>query len=307
MSFEERFPPGLPVVYNPIVYFLRSAVLAASLSIAAAALCPGQAMGQQPAAAAARILLLPRRAASGEPATLAVLDLEGRLTPGVTVVFATGTRVTTDATGRASFLAPSAPGTVFASIEGRPGRAALNIVASAQGAEPSLAVRTAPRFVSLADRFELSGSGFCNVADANRVTVEGRPALVLAASSLSLTILPPEETRPGPAEITVACGNRGATSFTLTIVSLELQASGAHLAPGERRELLVRILGTNEKLTLTARNLAPEIAELAGGNPVRSTSTGGAGNSARFQVLGRARGSFLISIRLVPVYAAPHP
>ena len=64
---------------------------------------------QQPAPspAGARILLLPRRIVSGERATLAVLDVNGRLTPGVTVNFSNGDRVTTDQTGRGLFVAPS--------------------------------------------------------------------------------------------------------------------------------------------------------------------------------------------------------
>src|SRR5207249_7202290 len=45
-----------------------------------------------PAASGARILLLPRRIVSGERATLAVLDVDGRLTPGVTVNFSNGDR-----------------------------------------------------------------------------------------------------------------------------------------------------------------------------------------------------------------------
>jgi hypothetical protein len=67
---------------------------------------PG-ASAQQPASAAsgARILLLPRRIVSGERVTLAVLDVNGRLTPGVTVNFSNGDRLTTDATGRALFVA----------------------------------------------------------------------------------------------------------------------------------------------------------------------------------------------------------
>src|SRR5690348_18477153 len=75
-----------------------------------------------PAPSAARILLLPRRIVSGGHATLAVLDVGGRLTPGVTVTFSNGDRVKTDATGRALFVAPLTPGVILGSIEGRPGR-----------------------------------------------------------------------------------------------------------------------------------------------------------------------------------------
>lgn len=306
MERAKCFRVGSTLIYNPKVSFLRNLLFAMNVCVAAMALWPGPAAAQKPPApSAGRILLLPRRAAAGESATLAVLDVNGRLTPGVTVVFSTGARVTTDATGRGSFLAPPVPGTIFASIKGRRKRVALPIAEAPQGVDAPLAILTVPRFASLADRFDLMGTGFCNVADANRVTIAGRTALVLAASSLALTILPPEGTLAGPAEVTLTCENRGATSFTLTFVSLELRASPGPLAPGERRDLLVRITGSNERLLLEARNLAPEIAALAGGNPVRVASTGGRENSARFQVLGRAHGSFVISIQLVPIHTSP--
>src|SRR5258707_4176116 len=88
---------------------------------------------QAPPASGARTLLLPRRIVSREPATLAVLDANGRLTPGVTVNFSNGDRLTTDTTGRALFVAPLNPGEVFASIEGRPRRVPTPVLSPAEG------------------------------------------------------------------------------------------------------------------------------------------------------------------------------
>ncbi|HYL86919.1 MAG TPA: hypothetical protein VE263_22030 [Candidatus Angelobacter sp.] len=76
--------------------------------------------------------------------------------------------------------------------------------------------------------------------------------------------------------------------------------------PGEHRTLTVRVHGTTSKIPLEARNLAPDIADLTGGNPVRASSSGEKENLARFEVTGRKNGSFLISIHLVPVLARPH-
>jgi len=77
------------------------------------------------------------------------------------------------------------------------------------------------------------------------------------------------------------------------------------LKPGEHRAFTVRVRGTRAKIALEARNLAPEIAELFSGNPVRASSSGGAENLARFEIVGRKNGSFLISIRLVPSLGRP--
>src|SRR6267142_1459805 len=170
---------------------------------------PGTSAQQSaPAASGARILLLPRRIVSGERATLAVLDENGRLTPGVTVSFSNGDRFTTDATGRALFVAPLNPGVIFGSIAGRTGRVATTILLPSEAASASIEVSSAPRVASLTDRFEIFGKGFCGDA---------------------------------------------------------------------------------------------------GGNQVRASSSGGAENLAKFEVLGRKNGSFLISIRLLAPARRPLP
>ncbi len=263
--------------------------------------------GQQsaPAASRVRILLLPQRIVSGERATLAVLDISGRLTPGVTVNFSNGDRLTTDETGRALFAAPLNPGMIFASIAGRPGRVATAVLPPSEADSASMEISSAPRVASLTDRFELFGRGFCGDADANQVTIGGQQAIVLASSPASLVVLPPPDLEPGRATAEVACANREAPPFSLTLVGLELEADSSPLKPGEHRALTVRVRGTTTKVPLEARNLAPNIAELAGGNPLRLSSTGGTENFARFDLVGRKSGSFLISIRLMPSMGHP--
>lgn len=258
-----------------------------------------------PAASGARTLLLPRRIVSGERATLAVLDVNGRLTPGVTVNFSNGDRLTTDATGRALFVAPLNPGVIFGSIAGRTGRVATAILSPSEAASASIEVSSAPRVASLTDRFEIFGKSFCGDADANQVTVAGQPAFVLASSPTALAVLSPPDLQPGSAAVQVSCAKRQSPPFSVTFVGLHLEANSSPLKPGEHRALTVRVRGTAGKIALEARNLAPGIAELSGGNPVRASSSGSAENIARFEVVGRKNGSFLISIRLVPSIGHP--
>jgi hypothetical protein len=260
---------------------------------------------QPPLPSAARILLLPRRIVSGERATLAVLDVSGRLTPDVNVNFSNGDHLVTDATGRARFVAPLAAGVIYASIADRPGRVYTTILRPAEAAAPSLDVTAAPRFASVADRFEISGRNFCGDADANQVQVAGQPALVLAASPTNLTVLPPEKIELGVAPVTIACSKRMSSPFTITFLELSLEVDSSPLKSGESRTLTVRVRGTTAKVPLEARNLAPEIAELAGGNSAQVSSSGGPENVSHFEVTGRQSGNFLISIRLVPTLAAP--
>ena len=260
-----------------------------------------------PAASGARILLLPRRIVSGDRATLAVLDVNGRLTPGVTVNFSNGDRLTTNATGRALFVAPLNPGVIFGSIAGRTGRVATAILSASEAASAAIEIASAPRVASLTDRFEIFGKSFCGDADANQVTIAGRRAVVLASSPAALVVLPPPDLQAGAAAVQVACAKRQSPAFSVTFVGLELEADSSPLKPGEHRELTVQVRGTAAKITLEARNLAPDIAELTGGNPLRAPSGGGAENLVKFEVVGRKNGSFLISIRLVPYMGSPMP
>jgi len=262
---------------------------------------------QPPPASGARILLLPRKIISGERATLAVLDGNGRLTPGVTVNFSNGDRFTTNATGRALFVAPLNPGVIFGSIAGRTGRVATAILPPSEAASAALEVSSAPRVASLTDRFEILGNSFCGDADANQVTIAGQSAFVLASSPVALVVLPPPDQKPGSAAVEVSCAKRQSPPFSITLVGLDLEADSSPLKPGEHRALTVRVRGTEAKVGLEARNLAPEIAELSMGNPARTSSSGGAENLGKFEVVGQKNGSFLISIRLVPSAGRPVP
>ena len=277
-----------------------------SFAIALLAIGLGAAQAQQaPPVAGARILLVPRHIVSGERATFAVLDVNGRLTPGVTIQFSNGDKVITDATGRALFVAPLNPGVIFASIVGRPGRVPAAVAVAQQAAADQLTVDAAPRIASLSDRFELTGTGFCGDADKNQVSIGGKSALVLASSPGSAIVLPPQDLVPGLAEISVSCGKSEPKRFKILFVALSLDADSSPLQPGQKQTLRVRVEGTEEKIRLEARNLAPDIADLAGGNPSRAISSGGAENGAEFQVTGKKHGSFLISIRLVPATMKP--
>jgi len=244
---------------------------------------------------------------SGERATLAVLDVSGRLTPDVTVEFTNGDKFTTDATGRALFVAPLHIDKISAAIKGRPGRVSSVIVSAADSPSATQEVSQVPRVASLSDRLEITGHGFCGDADANHVTIGGFPALVLASSPAYLAVLPPEQMLAGPAQVHVSCGQKTSPAFTLTFVALQLEASNAPLALGEHRTVTVRVKGSTLKVNLEARNLAADVAELQGGSSVRALSSGGQTNTAKFELIGKQRGSFVISIRLVSPIGAPHP
>jgi len=298
--------PGGNLLYNRTVHPFSRRFFHAVLYLGITCLTLSLARAQQaPSASGARILLLPRKLVTGERATLAVLDVAGRLTPGVKIAFSNGDKVTTDVTGRALFVAPLNPGKISASIEGRSGRVTSTIFNSADIPYATEEVTQAPLVASVSDRFEFLGHGFCGDADANHVTIGGLPGLVLAASPGSLTVLPPAELDPGPAVVKVSCGQKSAVPFTIVFVGLELEASREPLAPAEHRALAVRVRGSTARISLEAHNLAPDVAELVGGGAVKALSSGGADNLAKFELVGKKRGNFTVSIRLLAPLSPP--
>jgi hypothetical protein len=306
--FAFRWPPALVICCGLFLTAAASPPVGAQQNQAptpAVSPSPVATAPAPPASSGARILLLPRQLVSGERATLAVLDVNGRLTPNVAVTFSNGDHLKTDATGRALFVAPLTPGVILGSIDGRAGRVSATILTTAEADAAPMEVTSVPRVASITDRFDVAGHGFCGDADANQVTIGGQRALVLAASPLSLVVLPPTDSDPGPADVAIACGKHSAPPFSITFVELALEADSSPLAHAERRPLRVVVKGSSAKLALEARNLAPDVADLAGGNPAKQLSSGGTDNAAKFEVIGKKKGSFLISIRLVsPSY---HP
>jgi hypothetical protein len=242
---------------------------------------------------------------SGDRTTIAVLDVEGRLTPGVTVRFSNGDQVKTDATGRALYVAPLTLGELYGSIPGRPGKVKTTVVSVQQAASAGIEISLAPRMASLSDWFTIHGGGFCGDADKNAVTAGGERALVLASSPLSLLVLPPSDLPPGPAKVQVSCEKQNVGSFSVVFLSLRLEASDSPLAPGQKRVMFVSVAGTEAPVPLEARNFSPKVVELIGGNPLRISTAGGAENSAKFELIGRGRGRILVSIRLRPTYVRP--
>lgn len=281
---------------------LRTVLLASALLLV---FNVSPAIAQQAPPSVGRTLLVPHTIVSGERATLAVLDSRGRLAPGVNIIFSNGDHLTTDVTGRALFVAPLNAGVILASIEGSSARVPVVIIPPSEAVADTTSLDSAPQFVSLADRFDITGRGFCGVADANQIAVSGANAFVLASSPMSLIIWPPPDLPPGRASVTISCAKLTSSSFDVDFVSLELDADSSPLKPGVHRALRVLVRGTSEKVELQVRNLAPAVAEIVGGNNRKVSTSGGTQNVAELEIIGRAVGNFQISIRLVST--AVHP
>ncbi len=259
-------------------------------------------------AAAPRTIVLPQKMVAGVPATLAVLDAAGRMLPNVVVELSGGQKVTTDATGRALFAAPSEPGALTAQIPGQDVSASAPVVKSADpdprtsAESPSTAMRVLayPHFISLHDRFTMAGSGFRGDADANRVFLAGQACLVLASSPVSLVVLPGLHIPIGTITLRVTVAGHDAGSNPVVMVLLEFSGPAEAPRAGAQGKLTVRALGTRERLAVEVRNASPEIIQLPRGNVERVTTSGGERNAAEIETKFLASGDYMVTARLIP-------
>ena len=261
-----------------------------------------------PASPPAGSILLPPVIVQGEPATLAVLDTQGRPAANVTLELG-GAKLTTDATGRAAFVAPDSLGVLRAALADGSLEKTAPVVASA-AAPQSLRIDSVERLLLLKDPAAILGGGFSGTADENRVTLGDWPAAVLAASPAALVVLPNPHTPLGDTKLAVQTGGLTASTAPVAVVMLELSTTKSKGAAGETGELRVTARGTDRAVEFEVRALPPGRIELAGAAPARKgdskapvargRTSGGEDNFAALAFTFRAPGEFQFELRLVP-------
>jgi hypothetical protein len=286
-----------------------------------AGICVAAAAAQQPqkprVSLTPRTLLLPPHVVAGGQGTLAVLDSQGRLLPNVAVELPGGQTVKTDVTGRAAFVAPNAPGKLVAKISGRSISASASVLAAevsgstgtAAGNPVALNLASYPHIQAIHDRFSLEGSGFRGAADSNHVFLNGDPCLILAASPISLVVLPGPRVPVGDVELRLSVAGMDAGPFTVSAVMLEFSGPAGSVDAGSSGKLILHARGTTEPLLVEVRNQSPGVIHLANGNLQRVQTSGGEENIAPVDVKFVTGGNYSVSARLVSgvVESRPQP
>lgn len=281
---------------NPLTQRSCAPVLLFLCALAVAA--PAAAQVQQRVAAT---IVLPPRVVAGQQATLAVLDAQGALLPGTEVEFEGGQHVTTDTTGRATFTVPEQAGVLVAQAAGGKAKASATVILPPANPPDGVQVVDVPAVVALHEPFTITGTGFRGDADATRVWLKDKPALVLAASPASLVIQAAPRTAPGATQLVIEVGGRSPGPQGVTLVALDVSAEKQQLAPKQKAKLTVHARGTEQKLEVEFRNLTPDIVKMEDSDVLRRTTRGGAENSAEVQLEGRRDGEFSVSVRLIPL------
>jgi hypothetical protein len=256
------------------------------------------------------VIILPLKAVAGVQATLAVLDAQGRLLPNIEVVLSGGQKVTTDATGRALFKAPGVPGSLTAKTS-RAGITSTTSVVASEDPDPQLTspgpsgaakVVSYPHVMAIHDRFTLEGIGFRGAADSNHVSLNGDPCLVVAASPVSLVVLPGPSVPVGDVTLEVTVAGMEAGQFPVSAVLLEISGPAEGVNAGAVGKLFVRARGSTQPLMLEVRNGSPGVIQLSKGNIQRVKTSGGDENIAAVEVKFVSGGNYSVSARLISAW-----
>jgi hypothetical protein len=242
-------------------------------------------------------IVLPPRLVAGQPATLAVLGVDGRLADGITVDLGKGQRVKTDKTGRAFFTAPTDAPVLIANAAGDSAAALVDAPAASAGERVAI---VAP-VVSQVDRFSVCGGGLRGDVDANHVSINGERAFVLASSPECIVVLASPRALPGPAKLLITTPG-GQWTATTTLASLHFDPPLPPLVPEKRSKLALHVQGTDQALRVWVENQTPGVLRFLRGDRQEVLTSGGAQNSAEIEVQAVATGDFSFHGRIL---AAP--
>jgi len=266
-----------------------------------------------------RTIILPQQVVMAQQATLAVIDTAGRLLPGVSLQISRGgtqagfagstpdsETVTTDSTGRALFMAPAITGQFVARVQGTgltassvaidPASAKLNPPPS--GDASAVRVISYPRILAIHDRFTIAGQGFHGAADLNRVLLGDQPCLVIAASPVSLVVLPGPRVSAGPIGLRIRVDGRDAAQLHVTAVLLEFSGPEKTPSPGGNGKLILHVRGTHEPVAVEVHNSSPKVIQFLTGHLLQLKTSGGEENIAPVELKFLSSGDYTLSARL---------
>jgi len=276
-------------------FFLRATSLACVASCYFFLMCAPLARAQSTSATTWTVsIVLPPRLIAGQPATLAVLGVDGRLAEGITVDVGKGQRVKTDKSGRAFFTAPSDAPVLIATAAGDSAAALIDAPTTGAGEQGAI---VAP-VVSQVDRFSVCGGGFRGDVDANRVSINSERAFVLASSPECIVVLASPRALPGPAKLSIQTPGAQWTAVT-TLASLHFDPPLPPLVPEKRSTLALHVQGTDQALRVWVENQTPGVLRFLRGDRQEVLTSGGTQNSAEIEVQAVATGDFSFHGRIL--------
>jgi hypothetical protein len=240
-------------------------------------------------------IVLPPKLVAGQPATLAILGVDGRLAEGITVDLGEDMRVKTDASGRATFTVPTGVRFVIANAMGSSVAALVDDTVPASTAQGM----KVPPMIAQRDQFVIWGTQFHGDAHENRIAFGGDPAFVLAASPECLVVAAGTRAIPGPTKLLIQ-SPPAEWAASSTVVGLNFDPPLPPLEPDKRSHLVLHAQGSDQPLRVLVLNKTPGILHFLHGDEQQVVTSGGAQNVASIEVEALATGDFSFNARLLP-------
>jgi hypothetical protein len=136
------------------------------------------------------------------------------------------------------------------------------------------------------------------LADSNHVLLGEQPCLVVAASPVSLVILPGLHIPLGTITLRVSAGGSDIGPVPVTGVLLDFSGPAETPTAGAEGKLILRVHGTTAPLDVEVRNATPEIVQLLHGNVQRLGTSGGEQNIASVELKFLASGNYEVTARI---------
>ncbi|MBX9688375.1 MAG: IPT/TIG domain-containing protein, partial [Candidatus Obscuribacterales bacterium] len=251
-------------------------------------------------------LLYPGRAVAGQYLTVAVIGPQNVGEQYVGLSF-NGAQLSTAENGKVVYQVPedAPPGySMHLSLTGRPEEAAAAIEILQPLATPSNPqipnLESVSSVCAANGILTISGHNFDGIAERNRVIVDGAyDANVVVSSPVQLKAHLPADIPAGQHTLCVSTAGLRSNPGNFDLVSVEISASGPDSPKNDLRKLLVRVLGTQNRVRVKLTNQSKDIIKMAKGDEVVVISSGGAQNQVLVPVQRLRWGAYKIDAEIL--------
>lgn len=250
-------------------------------------------------------LYLPDRAIAGKAITVTVVNSKNQGEADVEVGF-NGATVATDSSGRAEFLVPD---------DATPGRTLHVVLAARPEILPAVVdvlqpllispeqqtprIDAWPSAVTPGQLFVINGHSFDGAPGHSRVILDDFSELpILAVSPVQVKARIPQDMPPGPHNVRVESGGIQSQKAGFNLVTVEVKPEGKDFTRENSNKVRIRVLGTEDKVSLQVTNETPEFVFILRGNDFHITSPGGTPNDIVLPLERLKRGAFKISAKV---------